>query len=177
VAKQPRNVSSIPAGSARGRGTEVEATLYPFAGLQLQASGSYSEARLTQNQTNQILQAARLSGDRIPFVPEVTAQASAQYSWPLSPAYQATVHADANYTGSSWTTFPHTNTFQDYLPAYVTGNLRATLSGPADWSVSVFVYNLADSSAVINKLSSNAFGGLNNVRARQGYRHPRRPAD
>jgi len=47
----------------------------------------------------------------------------------------------------------------------VTGNLRATLSGPADWSVSAFVYNLADSSAVINKLSSNAFGGLNNVRA------------
>ena len=153
------------AGSARVRGAEVEATLYPLAGLQLRASGSYSDARLTQDQTNQTLQAAGLRGDRIPYVPEVTAQASAQYSWALSPAYQAMLRADANYNGSSWTTFPPTNTFQHYLPAYVTGSLRATLSGPADWSVSAFVYNLADSSAVINKLSNNAFGGLNNVRA------------
>jgi outer membrane receptor protein involved in Fe transport len=153
------------AGSARVRGTEVEATLYPLAGLQLQASGSYSDARLTQNQANQTLQAAGLRSDRIPYVPEVTVQVSAQYGWALSRAYHAMLRADANYSGSSWTTFPHTNTFQDYLPAYVTGSMRATLSGSTDWSVSAFVYNLTDSSAVVNKLSSNAYGGLNNVRA------------
>jgi len=75
------------------------------------------------------------------------------------------LRADANYTGSSWTTFPHTNAFQDYLPSYVTESLRATLSGPADWSVSAFVNNLANSSAVVNKNSGTIYGGLNNVRA------------
>jgi len=153
------------AGSARVRGTEIEATLYPVTGLQLQAAGSYSDARLTQNQTNQTLLATGVRGDPIPYVPKVTVQASAQYSWALSPTYRAMLRADANYTGSSWTTFPHTNAFQDYLPSYVTESLRAILSGPADWSVSAFVNNLANSSAVVNKNSGTIYGGLNNVRA------------
>jgi outer membrane receptor protein involved in Fe transport len=153
------------AGSARVRGTEIEATLYPVTGLQLQAAGSYSDAILTQNQTNQTLVAPGVRGDPIPFVPKVTAQVSAQYSWALSPAYKATLRADANYNGSSWTQFPHTNAFQQYLPSYETESLRATLSGPADWNVSAFVNNLSNSSAVTNKLSSTLYGGLNNVRA------------
>jgi len=153
------------AGSARVRGTEIEATLYPLTGLQLQASGSYSDATLTESQTNQTLLAPGVRGDPIPYVPKVTAQASAQYSWALSPAYKAMLRADANYTGSSWTTFPHTNAFQDYLPSYVMESLRATLSGPADWSVSAFANNLANSSAVVNKTSGTIYGGLNNVRA------------
>jgi len=153
------------AGSARVRGAELESTWYPLTGLQFQASGSYSDARLTSNQANQTLLAPGVRGDQIPYVPEVTAQVSAQYGWALSPGYRAMLRADANYTGSSWTTFPQTNAFRDYLPSNVTENLRATLSGPADWSVAAFVINLADSNAVVNKLSSNAFGGLNNVRA------------
>ena len=153
------------AGSARVRGAELESTWYPMAGLQFQASGSYSDARLTSNQANQTLQAPGLRGDRIPYVPEVTAQLSAQYSWALSSAYRATLRADANYTGSSWTTFPQTNAFRDYLPSNVTESLRATVNAPADWSCAAFVNNLTNSNAVINKLSSNAFGGLNNVRA------------
>ena len=153
------------AGSARVRGAELESTWYPMAGLQFQASGSYSDARLTSNQANQTLQASGVRGDQIPYVPEVTAQFSAQYSWAFGSAYRATLRGDVNYTGSSWTTFPHANAFQDYLPAYTTESLRATINAPADWAFAAFVNNLSGSSALTNKLSSNAFGGLNNVRA------------
>ena len=153
------------AGGARVYGTEIEASLRPMAGLQIQASMAYDHAALTENETNQTLQAPGKEGDAIPYVPSLTAQANVEYGWDLTAKLRASVRADVYYSGSSWTTFPHTNAFQDRLPSYATAGLRGTISGPGDWSVSVFANNLFDSDAVINKLSSTVFGNLNNVRA------------
>lgn len=152
------------AARARIQGVEAEATFYPIDGLQLQASGSYIDAKLTENQANQTLLASGLKGDPIPYVPKATLQASAQYGWSVASDLKATLRYDLYYSSESWTAFRHTDAFQQKLPAYTTQSVRATLSRKDDWSASVFVNNLADSDAVVNKLSNNAYGGLNNVR-------------
>ncbi|WP_052215658.1 TonB-dependent receptor [Sphingomonas sp. ERG5] len=154
------------AGKARVRGAEVEATLVPLTGLQLQASGSYIDAHLLENQANQTLVAPGLKGDPIPYVPKATVQGSVQYSWALSPNLKGLLRSDVYYSGSSWTEFRHTSAFQRELPAYATIGLRAGISdADDDWSVALFANNLTNSAAIVAKLSANAFGGLDKVRA------------
>ena len=157
------------AGAARVYGSEIEATLRPMSGLILEASIAYNHAALTENESNQTLIAAGVKGNAIPYVPNVTAHANIEYGWALADELWASVRADAYYSGSSWTTFPHTgaavSAFRDELPSYATVGLRGTISGPGDWSASIFANNLFDNDAVINKLSQNVFGSLDNVRA------------
>lgn len=154
------------AGRARARGIEVEATLVPFAGLEMQASGSYIDAKLREDQTNQALTASGLKGDPIPFVPNVTVQGNAQYEWAAGRDLRATLRADLSYGGPSWTEFRHTSATQRRLPAYTTVDVRASISGIEDhWNVALFVRNLLDADTVVTKLSGNVYGSLDNVRA------------
>ncbi|MCJ2188680.1 TonB-dependent receptor [Novosphingobium beihaiensis] len=154
------------AGRARAYGVEVETTLRPMYGLELQASGAYTDTELLEDQSNQNLVASGLKGDPIPFVSKVTAQGSAQYDWALSEGLSGVVRADVSYSGKSWTVFHHENAFQQYLPSFTTVNLRAGISGDVDqWSVALFVNNLTDEDAIISKSSGNIFGGLDKVRA------------
>lgn len=154
------------AGRARARGVEVETAFNPYRGLQFQLSGSYIDAVLREDQSNQSLLAAGLKGDDIPSVPKVTAQGSAQYSWQLSDTLKANLRGDAYYNGSSWTEFRHTSAFQRRLPAYTLVSLRAGIGGADDsWSASLFVSNLLNDDTVVSKLSGNVYGNLDNVRA------------
>jgi outer membrane receptor protein involved in Fe transport len=154
------------AGRARARGIEVESTINPYKGLQFNLSGSYIDAHLTQDQTNQTLIASGLKGDPIPSVPKTTVQGGVQYGWALNPSIKATLRSDVYYSGSSWTVFRRTNAYQNELPAYATVSLRAGISAADDsWSASLFVNNLFDDKTVIGKLSASVYGGLNNVRA------------
>jgi outer membrane receptor protein involved in Fe transport len=154
------------AGRARVRGIEAEATLYPLDGLQIQASGSYIDAVLREDQTNQSLLASGLKGDDIPSVPKVTLQGGAQYDWDLSPTLKANVRSDVFYNSSTWTEFRHTSAFQRRLPAYAVVSLRAGFGAQDDnWSASLFINNLFNDDTVISKLSANVYGGLDNVRA------------
>jgi outer membrane receptor protein involved in Fe transport len=134
--------------------------------LQFQLSGSYIEAKLREDQSNQNLVASGLKGDDIPSVPRVTGQGSAEYGWDLSHSLKAMVRSDAYFSGSSWTEFVHTSAYQRRLPAYALVSLRAGISAADDnWSVSLFVNNLFDDNTVVSKLSANVYGSLNNVRA------------
>lgn len=154
------------AGAARVRGVELEATMLPLDGLELQASGSYIDAKLTENQSNQTLIAPGLKGDPIPFVPKVTAQGGAQYAWDAGGGLRATLRSDVSYGGPSWTEFRHTSAFQRRLPAFTTVGARLSLEGREDgWTIAMFVNNLFDADTVVTKLSANVYGGLNNVRA------------
>lgn len=154
------------AGEARVRGVELETTAYPYDGLQLQLSGSYIDAELREDQSNQSLLASGLKGDPIPQVPKVTAQGSAQYGWDVGSSAKALLRSDVYYSGASWTEFRHTSEFQRRLPAYAIVSLRAGISAADDnWSVSLFVKNLFDDDTVVTKLSGNVYGGLAKVRA------------
>jgi outer membrane receptor protein involved in Fe transport len=154
------------AGRARARGVEVETAVTPYRGLQFQLSGSYIDAQLRENQSNQSLLAAGLKGDDIPSVPKVTVQGGAQYGWALGSRLRADLRADAYYNSSTWTEFRRTNEFQRRLPAYTLVSLRAGI-GAADgnWTASLFVNNLLDDDSVVSKLSANVYGSLDNVRA------------
>lgn len=154
------------AGRARARGVEVETTLIPYRGLQFQLSGSYIDAKLRENQSNQSLLASGLKGDAIPSVPKTTLQGSAQYGWAIGSTLKANLRGDAYYNSSSWTEFRHTSEFQRRLPAYTLVSLRAGIGAADDnWTASLFVRNLLDDRSVVSKLSGNVYGSLNNVRA------------
>ena len=154
------------AGRARARGVELETAVTPYRGLQVQLSGSYIDAVLRDDQTNQSLLASGLKGDDIPSVPKVTVQGGVHYGWAVGDGLRASLRGDANYNSSTWTEFRHTSAFQRRLPAYTVVSLRAGI-GAADenWSASLFVNNLLDDRSEVSKLSGNVYGSLNNVRA------------
>lgn len=147
------------AGDARIFGSEVETTYRPLRGLQFQASMAYDHATLTSAApANALLIYASQKGDFIPYSPTATAHASAEYDWDLTSQLRASIRAEGAFTGSSWTQYEHTNAFEQRLPSYSTADIRGTISGPGDWSVSIFANNLFDNDAPVNKLTQILYG-------------------
>lgn len=154
------------AGDARSQGVEFDANYQPMAGLQLQLSGSYIDAKLMSNQTSSVLNAPGLKGDKIPYVPEATLQGSIQYGWALGDDLQASVRTDVTYNSTSWTQFRRTNASLQKLPGFATVGARAGLeSRGGGWSASVFVSNLFDELGLVEKGNSVIYGSATAVRA------------
>lgn len=156
------------AGNVRIRGIEVETTARPIEGLVLQASGSYIEAKLTEDQrpvNNITINGAGLKGDYVPNTPKVTFQASSQYTFPVSDGISMMARADTNYVSSSWNLYRRTNAFQQKLPGYATVGLRTGFEkDDGDWGVYLFVNNLFDKVGLSTKGNGALFGGGNAVR-------------
>jgi iron complex outermembrane receptor protein len=156
------------AGNVRIRGIELESTIRPLRGLILQASGSYIEAKLTEDQrpVNGItIAGAGLKGDFVPNTPKITAQASAQYTYLLADNIELLTRADMNYVSSAWNLYQRTNAFQQRLPGYATVGLRAGVQAEnGDWGISLFANNLFDKVGLSTKGNGALFGGGNNVR-------------
>ncbi len=146
------------AGTASSDGIEAELIARPMDGLDLSASVSYQNARLTEDQPlanpalgpDEDLDAGR-SGDRIPNSPRVTASASAQYRMPVTAAMDAVFRGDVSYVGSSQTYFSERSDFYQELAAYTLADLRAGVEG-AQWNATLFVKNVFDKRAEVNKL-------------------------
>lgn len=143
------------AGNVRVRGVELESSYQPSVHLVLQGSASFVIARLQGDTTAPAgitITGAGKDGDYVPYAPKVTAQISAQYSWPLSPGLELLTHADINYIGDSWTVYHRTNAYQQELPGYALARLRAGLQSDDDrWGVYLFVDNVTDKIGLINK--------------------------
>lgn len=144
------------AGAARVRGAEVELTARPASGLSISANASYLDAKLTENQANENLNAPGLKGDRIPFVPKFAAGLAVQYDWALTETLGGLVRIDANHVGSSFSDFRPTATFTRKIEPYQLVNLRVGVEGPdSAWGAYLFVSNLFDDTA-ITRATSNA---------------------
>ncbi len=133
------------AGAARVRGVELDIGLRPVRGLELHATGSYQDARLTQDQTNAGLAAPGKDGNRIPYVPMKQGNISAQYTTPLTETINGTARVDASYIGNSYSSFPPTDIRRVKLPSYEQVNLRAGIEAPdGNWGAYIFARNLLD---------------------------------
>lgn len=153
------------AGAARVQGVEIETSLRPITGLSLSGNVSYLTAALTENQSNSQVQAPGLKGDRIPYVPEITAGGSAEYNWALTSRLNGLARVDYTYAGDSYSDFRPTATYTRYVPSYGLVNLRAGIEGSADkkWGLYLFVTNVLDKVAIL-RASSSAIGvGLTSV--------------
>jgi len=153
------------AGAARVTGVEADVTYNPIKGLQIQATGSYQNAELTQNQINADVVGAGRVGNRIPYVPDIQGDFSIEYTHPLTDQFDGYIRADENYMGNSYSSF--SQPYQDELPAYSIVNFRAGVQAPrGKWGAYVFVNNALDRLAITWASTSATSGYLPEVISR-----------
>ena len=113
-------------GSAKSKGVEWNFGWRPLDGLTIGLLGSYTDAYLTADAPG----LGATSGDKLPYVPNVSATLNVDYRWPAFGSYSAYVGASETYTGARFTAFspsvdvvvPHVK-----LPVYNTLQLRIGL--------------------------------------------------
>jgi iron complex outermembrane recepter protein len=148
------------AGSAAVKGGELEITARPIPSLTLSGSVGVADARLTSNQLNgDILPSGStgLTGDRIPFVPDVTASASIAYQRPITDDIDGLARLDYSYLGDMTSQFRPDYVYFEEFGRFSTLNARvgATIRG---WRLSAFVQNLTDAIGIDNKTRSLGTG-------------------
>lgn len=146
------------AGTASSDGIEAELIARPIDNLDLRASVSFQDARLTEDQPladpdlgEDADPDAGRDGDRIPNTPRVTANLGAQYKIPVTASMNAVFHGDVSYVGSSQTYFSKRSVFYQELASYTLADLRAGLEGE-QWTATLFVKNVFDKRAEVDKL-------------------------
>jgi outer membrane receptor protein involved in Fe transport len=134
--------TTVNSGKARSQGFEIEVAAVPIPGLELNASVSMVDAKLTANAP----QVGAQSGDPLLAVAKWHAATSVTYSAPIRPQYQGYAHADYQYTGSMQDGYDFSTpvlAYENRQPGYSTINLRTGVLHN-DWEVALFVDNLAD---------------------------------
>lgn len=134
-------------GKGEVKGIEMTLEARPVPGLDINLSGNYNTAKLAQDNP---IPATGRKGDRIPYVPEVTASGSVSYSTFVdSLGVDASFGADVSYQGSMATKFNRTIANYQPLDAYWLVGLRAGISkGP--WSLNLNATNLFNDQTTIN---------------------------
>lgn len=139
-------------------GLEGELTAEPFDGLNLSASATYLQSKVTGNysQTPDGLAVYNASGftgnfrgSALPYTPEFSANFDAQYETSLSSNLNGFIGGTVVYTGTQNATF-ETSVLQadDFvIPSYTTLDLRAGVaSEDGRWRVSAFGRNVTNES-------------------------------
>jgi iron complex outermembrane receptor protein len=121
----------VNGGTARSSGAEATLLLFPVQGLTLRGTAAYTDSRLTSDAPA----AGGIDGDRMPFVPRVTASLSADYRFGLG-AVPAWLGATVQHVGERRSNFTNKTPFD--VPGYTTlgmnagvdvKNIRVTLYG------------------------------------------------
>ncbi len=150
------------AGHARIRGVELDLTARPVRGLTLGAALGYTDAHLTQDQSSSavlITASTGKAGDPIPNTPDLTASASASYSWALNSRFDALVRADGAYTGHQEGTFRPNDPYHTAYGNYATANLRVGVEN-REMGVYLFCNNLTDTMGAIAVTSGYGYTNL-----------------
>ena len=130
---------STNVGDAESSGFEVEVIAAPVEGLTLMAGIGYTETEI---------KGARgfpgfLNGDDISGVPDLTANGSAQYIFPLFEDWNGRVRVDVNHYGQS--TSQNNNVIRK-RNSWSAVNLRAGLTNES-WDITLFAENITDERA------------------------------
>lgn len=147
------------AGKVRVRGAELEATARPTAGLTLHIAGSYSSATLRGDQVAPpgiVIQGAGRDGDHVPYTPNWTGQASAEYLKPISDRFDMLLHADIAYLGSSWTQFtrdPASRLLHRLPPMTIVGIRAGVQSHDERWGIYLNIDNLLDKVGIMSTVN------------------------
>jgi len=131
------------AGKAKVYGAELEVAVIPAVGLTLSQSVGYTHAT---NSTT-VSQAGVVSGDRLLDVPEVTANTTVTYRYPLplAPSLNLVARLNNNFVDSIQDITFGRNT----LPSYDLVNSRVGVEAD-HWSAMLFVDNLANRKALLS---------------------------
>ncbi len=141
----------INAGDFRIAGAEFDLEARPIRPLTLRLGGAFNDGKLSGN----VAALGGHDGDRIPQTPRVTADASADYDFPVNLGRTNTrgfIHVDYRYVGNRVTQFPDNPNYSGYyvLPSYQLLAFRMGLS----WdhlSAEAFLDNALDTRSVLNE--------------------------
>lgn len=129
-------------GAAVSKGFEFTATAMPMDNLTLSLNGAWTDAYL-EDDTHPVV--GGLDGDPLPWVPEWTTTAAADYEWAVTGDVMAWVGGDVSYTGERTAGFGQrdaTGAIRE-APSYTTVDLRAGFD-TGRWSVEAYAQNLTD---------------------------------
>ena len=146
-------------GKAASKGVEFSMVARPVSGLSLEASGSRTSARLSED-TPDIT--GGLKGDRLPFAPKWTLTLGGDYEWPLYRDY-------SGFVGATWALVgPQYPGFDTTYQAVVGKRLEINSYGRLDlragvrngrWTLEAFAKNVNNSQGLIDV---NGYGALPN---------------
>lgn len=136
-------------------GVEVEGSLRLPENVRLNASYNYNNARLDGDQVDQtgFIVAPGLDGDKLAYIPKMTASAGAEWTPPINDEVDALFRLDWTYTGKMSTELRPTNAFYREVGDFSIFNARAGINTESDLSVSVFINNLFDKRG-LNRVSA-----------------------
>jgi outer membrane receptor protein involved in Fe transport len=134
------------AGAAEVLGMEVELNARPVENLDITAGFSWLPTReLSEDQITDEVVAPGREGDELPFVPEFTANAMAQYNYTLPRGWDGFVRGEFAYRGDSNSELDTSSRFNRKQDAYEIVNLRTGVIDQDDGlSISLYVENVFD---------------------------------
>jgi iron complex outermembrane receptor protein len=142
--------------AARSYGFEGAASWTPIRGLSLAATLALTNAALTQDAPG----VNGLSGDRLPYSPQVEASLSGDYDFPIASAFSGFVGASYHHVGDRKTDFEASAPAgfeRPTFPAYDTVDLRAGVDH-GGIEVEFYIKNVGDAGGLTNLQSANIDG-------------------
>jgi iron complex outermembrane recepter protein len=145
------NATPVNVGAAHIKGAELEIEARPFGGLQIDASASYLNFKLTSINSA----AATISGVTLntnePYAPDRQATVGIQYVFTMGTAGSLIPRVDANYQSHFYTDIG--NNPLGLVGGRTLANARITWKSMSqDWETSAAVTNLTDHFYYINKV-------------------------
>jgi len=132
-------------GKARSKGLEFQTLYSPVAGLRLGVNAAYTDAELSDD----VPSIGGLSGDRLPGIPEWSASAIADYSFPVASGWTGRVGGGLRYVGSRKTDL-ESNPNALELKSYEVLDLNADFSNDR-WTIRIYVKNATDKRVYTNE--------------------------
>lgn len=161
---------NVNGGGATSNGVEVTVTARPVTALSLALNAAYTDTELDDD-TGPLV--GGLEGDPLPFTPEYSIGANAEYEWPVGAEATAYVGGSLRYlsdqTGSFDFAFRTLNGRQRELPSYEVLDLRAGVSF-GRYSIELYAKNLTDSDG---RTSTGTVGSYPNGAMGTGVIRPR----
>lgn len=149
------------AGAARIKGLEVELNTTPMIGFSLSANLGYVDAKLTEDQTSEVLVSVGRKGDRLPGVSKWNLGGQAEYVWAVNENIEGLVRFDASYNSSTNNTLSRTDRYFRQIGGYGLVNFRAGVQSPdGAWAGYLFVDNLLNSDAITGMGAGATSGGI-----------------
>jgi iron complex outermembrane recepter protein len=142
--------------SATSKGVEWNFEWRPLSGLSIGLLGSYTDAYLTADAPG----LGAFSGDKLPYVPDVSSTLNVDYKWPAFADWSAFVGGSETYTGSRYTGFsPSITVIEPHvkLPVYNTLQLHLGLDN-GHYNAELYGNNLNNSKGITDYSNS---GGAN----------------
>lgn len=127
----------VNGGDASSQGAEATLLWFPASGLTLRATAGYTNAKLTEDAPA----ASGSNGDRMPFVPKVTASFAADQRFAVGNGWQGWVGASVGHIGERRSNFTGKGAFD--VPAYTTLGLNGGVESGA-LRVSAHLKNATD---------------------------------